>query len=60
MKMIIDDFCGVCSNAFSKLLDAYQMKDWGMSWQEFLEQFVKEVSWSVENWKKERIGEDEE
>lgn len=59
MNTMINDFCGVCSNAFSELLDAYQMKDWGMSWQEFLEQFAKEISVSVENWKKERVGEDD-
>lgn len=32
----INEFCGFCDNTFDTLLDVYQMKDWGMSWLEFI------------------------
>ena len=37
---MIEEFDNVCSKTMSTLLDIYQMKDWGMSWAEFLEKFA--------------------
>ena len=58
MKKIIEPYCEVCDKTFSTLLDVYQMKDWGMTWGEFLNQFEKEIQDEIKNWKKEEIGVD--
>ena len=57
---MIEQFCGVCSDAMSTLLDAYQMKDWHMTWKEFLEQFSYEMIGMVEKWKTDALREDED
>jgi hypothetical protein len=52
---MIEKFCGVCSESMSTLLEVYQMKDWGMTWAEFLDEFIKETLEIVDKWKKENI-----
>ena len=37
---MIEKFIDVCSDIKSTLLEIYQMKDWGMTWVEFLEKFT--------------------
>lgn len=54
---MIDEFCGACSEAMSTLLDAYQMEDWKMSWKEFLKQFLREMTDTIERY---QIDEEEE
>ena len=49
---MIEKFCGVCDQAFGTLLDAYQMKDWGMTWDEFLDQFERELQEQMVAWRK--------
>lgn len=53
---MIEEFSGVCSDALSTLLDIYQMKDWQMTWKEFLAQFTKEMLAAIEKWKNEEIN----
>lgn len=55
----INKFCGFCDDAFSTLLDAYQVKDWGMSWPMFVARACIEFTCSVNNWFTYKIGEDE-
>ena len=57
---MIEQFCGVCSDAMSTLLDAYQMKYWHMTWREFLEQFSYEMMGMVEKWKTDALRKDED
>lgn len=57
---MIEKFCGVCSDAMRTLLDAYQMKDWGMTWVEFLEQFTCEMLDTIGEWQSNAMKEDEE
>lgn len=52
---MIEKFCGVCSESMSTLLEAYQMKDWEKTWEEFLDEFTKEILETVDKWKKENI-----
>jgi hypothetical protein len=52
---MIEKFCGICSENMSTLLEVYQMKDWGMTWAEFLDEFIKETLETVDEWKKENI-----
>ena len=59
MKKIIEPYCGVCDKTFNTLLDVYQMKDWDMTWGEFLTQFEKEIQDEIKIWKKEEIGVDD-
>lgn len=56
---MINDYCGFCNDAFQTLLDAYQMKEWGISWKEFIMQAAKEFQNDVENWADESVGENE-
>lgn len=58
MEKIIESYCGVCSQAFGTLLDVYQMRDWEMTWEEFINQFEKEIQDEIKLWKKEEIGVD--
>ena len=53
MFKVVEPYCGICDQTFSKLLDVYQMQDWGMTWEEFLNQFELELQEKIENWKKE-------
>lgn len=57
---MINEFCGINHEVFSTLLDAYQMIDWNMSWEEFLNQFSLEINTSIEKWKKEKVGIEED
>ena len=57
---MIEKFCGVCDQAFETLLDAYQMKDWGMTWDEFLDQFEKELQEKMVHWRKSFKDEEDE
>ena len=52
---MIEEFSEVCSDAMSTLLDVYQMKNWGMTWEKFLTQFTKEILATIEEWKNEEI-----
>ena len=52
---MIEKFCGICSESMSTLLEVYQMKDWGMTWVEFLDEFIKETLETADKWKKENI-----
>lgn len=54
---MIEEFCGVCSQTMSTLLDAYQMKDWGMTWVEFLEQFTCEILDTIGEYQNEALKE---
>ncbi len=53
---MIEEFSGVCSDALSTLLDVYQMKNRGMTWEKFLAQFTEEMLAAIEKWKKEEIN----
>lgn len=57
---MIEEFCGVCSQTMSTLLDAYQMKDWGMTWVEFLEQFTCEILDTIGEYQNEALKESED
>lgn len=57
---MIEKFCGVCSKTMLILLDAYQMKDWGMTWVEFLEQFTCEILDTIGEYQNEALKEGEE
>jgi hypothetical protein len=51
--MPIDDFSNIISDTFGRLLDIYQMKDWGMDFEDFKKEFIKEFqilspSWTIE------------
>ena len=50
---MINDFSNICSETMCALLDIFNMKDWQMTWEEFLDQFQKEMSTHIEKWKKE-------
>ena len=53
---MIEEFSGVCLDALSTLLDVYQMKNWDMTWEEFLAQFTEEILAAIEKWKNEEIN----
>ena len=53
---MIEEFSGVCSDAMSTLLDVYQMKNWDMTWENFLAQFTEEMLAAIEKWKNEEIN----
>jgi hypothetical protein len=50
MKMMIDDFGNTVSATFENLLDIYQMNYWGMSFEEFKAQFIKEFVYISPEW----------
>lgn len=50
---MIEEFCGICSENMSTLLEVYQMDNWGMTWVEFLNEFIKEMTETVNDWKEE-------
>lgn len=58
--MEINNFCGFCDDAFSTLLDAYQMTDWDMNWKEFILKAGAEFVKKVEMWQFENVDGDEE
>lgn len=47
---MINNSCGFLDSVFDTLLNAYQMKDWGMSWFEFLRQAQEEMYEAMEGW----------
>lgn len=57
---MIEKFCGFCDDAFDTLLDAYQMKDWDMTKQEFFQQAVKEFASTFQKWIDNMEDEEEE
>lgn len=59
MEKIIDKFCGLTDWLFSTLLDAYQMIDWKMPWEKFIEEAEHEIKEYLEKIKKEKVGEEE-
>lgn len=52
---MIEDFSGLCENLFTDLLDTFNMKDWGMSWSDFVKQFITEITEKSKEWEKEEI-----
>lgn len=52
---MIENFYDICSKSMSTLLEIYQMKDWKMTWAEFLNEFTKEMLDTINEWKKENI-----
>ena len=58
LKMI-NNFSTIFDDIFSNLLEIYQMKDWQMSWKDFLIQFNKELSEKIVEWK-DSVEEEEE
>ena len=59
-KERIEDFCCVCDQAFETLLDCYQMWNWKMTWDEFLDQFEKELKEEMVHWRKSFKDEEDE
>ena len=57
---MIEEFSGVCSEVMNTLLDVYQMKDWEMSWVQFLEQFTCEMLDTIGEWQTEAIKKEQE
>lgn len=55
---MIDEYCGICDELFSVLLDTFQMKDWHMTWKQFIEQAQKEIDLHCKKWKTEKVNED--
>jgi hypothetical protein len=53
---MIEKFCGICSENMSTLLEVYQMKDWGMTWVEFLEKFTEVILDTIGEWQCEEIN----
>lgn len=58
MNKTILEFCEIDETIFSTLLDAYQMIDWKMSWEQFIIQAQKEINKKMEKWKQENIEEE--
>lgn len=52
---MIEEFCGICSENMSTLLEVYQMDNWEMTWAEFLDEFIKEMLETIKEWKEENI-----
>jgi hypothetical protein len=50
---MINDFSNICSEKMCELLNIFNMKDWQMTWEDFLVQFQKEILTHIEKWKKE-------
>lgn len=40
---MINEFNGMCDDLFTTLLDSYMMKEWGMTWEEFVNQAEEEI-----------------
>lgn len=60
MSKAIIEFCGIDETLFTTFLDSYQMIDWEMNWEQFLTQAQKEINEKIEQWKQEKIYEEEE
>lgn len=56
---IVNKYCCFLDNMFSTLLDAYTMKDWKMSWEDFIEQAKIETIQRMDKWKEEKVLEDD-
>ena len=52
----INDYNLFAEKACNFLLDTYMMKDWDLSWGDFLDEAVKEFNEEIEAWKHEDIG----
>lgn len=58
MMIMINEFGGdLFGKLMCDLLDIYQMKDWEMSWQAFLEQAKKEIDSRFKEWEDESSAE---
>lgn len=57
--MLHNEFDLITDNIMSKLLELYQMKDWGCSWVRFLEIFNEIMGEKIGDWQLEKIGEEE-
>lgn len=55
MRESINSFSGFVDEAFETLLDSYQMKDWGISWENFVSLACQEFLQASEGWKAEEI-----
>lgn len=53
---MIEEFINVSSNTMSTLLDIYQMKDWDVTWVEFLEKFTEVMLDTIGEWQCEEIN----
>ena len=53
---MIEEFINVSSDTMSTLLDIYQMKDWGVTWVEFLEKFTEVILDTIGEWQCEEIN----
>lgn len=51
----INDYSLFADKSCNFLLDIYMMKDWGLSWENFLDEAIKEFKEEVEIWKHEDI-----
>lgn len=49
------EFGRLNENIFSQLLDLYQMRDWELTWQEFLAKFFLKLSTDAQPWWNEKI-----
>ena len=47
----INDYSLFAEKACNFLLDTYRMKDWNLSWENFLDEAIKEFKEEVEIWK---------
>lgn len=53
---MIDEYSNLFEKLMGDLLDVYQMKDWGLSWQSFLEQAKSEIDSKFEEWEIENFS----
>lgn len=60
MGKTIIGFCGIDETLFTTFLDGYQMTNWGMNWKQFITQAQNEINEKMEQWKQEKIYEEEE
>lgn len=47
-----EDMKVIANDTMSQLFDLYQMKNWGMSWIEFIEIFTEIMLSTVEDWQR--------
>lgn len=51
----INEFCSFADDAFSTLLEAYHMKNWGVSWQFFVQRAAVEFTIKANEWLNEEV-----
>lgn len=52
---MIEKEYGACNYMMEGLLEAFQIDNLGMTWEQFLEQFKVEMLETIETWKKEKV-----